>query len=132
MMWKKRAVDFLKVYAVFILFSMLVNLSMELLIPTPEEKQATGIIIFYTIFSFFGSMIYLFRKYRPVRMGLLSLLIGFLLEFALMRPAWVMNIYGLSITGDVIGAVLVSSLYWFIAWGIPSYALHQYVFKAKS
>jgi high-affinity Fe2+/Pb2+ permease len=131
-MWKERLVDFLKVYAVFILFALLVNLSMEILIPTAEEKQVTGIIMFYLIFSFLGSLIYLLKNYRPVKMGLLSLLIGFILEFAMMRPEWVLNIYNSNITGDVIGAVLVTSLYWFIAWGIPSYALHRFIFKAKT
>jgi hypothetical protein len=131
-MWKERSVNFLKVYTVFILFALLVNLSMEILIPTPEEKQVAGIIMFYLIFSFFGSLIYLLKNYRPVKMGMLSFLIGFILEFAFMRPEWVLKIYGFNIGGDVIGAVLVSSLYWFIAWGIPSYALHRYLFKAKA
>jgi hypothetical protein len=131
-MWKGKVVNFLKIYAVFILFALLVNLSMELLIPTPEEKQATMIIMFYMLFSLFGSLIYLLKNYRAVRMGLLSLVIGFVLEFAFMRPDWVLKIYGLNIGGDVIGAVLVTSLYWFIAWGIPSYVLHRYVFKTKS
>jgi hypothetical protein len=130
-MRKEMFVDFFKVYAVFILFPLLINLSMEILIPTAEEKQVTGIIMFFLIFSFFGSLIYLKKNYRWVKMGMLSLLIGFILEFAFMRPEWVLNIYNSNITGDVIGAVLVTSLYWFIAWGIPSFALHRLFSKLK-
>ena len=128
-MWKERLVKFLEIYAVFVLSALLVNLSMELLIPTPEEKQALMIIIFYMMFSFFGSLIYLLKNYRPVRMGLLSLVLGFVLEFVLMKPDWVLKIYAFNVDGDAIGAVLVTSLYWFIAWGIPSYVLHRYVFR---
>jgi hypothetical protein len=131
-MWKERLVRFVKIYLVFILFALLVNLSMELLIPTPEEKQATGIIMFYMIFNLFGSLIYHLKSYRPFKMGLLSLLIGFILEFSFMRPDWVLKIYAFSIGGDVIGAVIVTSFYWFIAWGIPSYVLHRYIFKTKT
>ena len=130
-MWKERLVDFLKVYSVFILFALLVNVSMEMLIPTPEEKQLTGIVLFYLMFSFFGSAVYLLKKYRALAMGLLSLVIGFVLEFAFMRPEWVLNIYAVTISGDVVGAVVVSALYWFVAWGIPSYILHRYLFRAR-
>ncbi|MCW4020776.1 MAG: hypothetical protein NWF14_06080 [Candidatus Bathyarchaeota archaeon] len=54
-------------------------------------------------------------------MEMLSLVIGFILEFTLMKPEWVQNIYAFKIEGDVIGAVFVSSLYWFIAWGAPAH-----------
>ena len=130
--WKEWSVKFLKIYIVFILFALLVNLSMEVMIPTPEEKQMTGIIMFYLIFSFFGSLIYILKSYRPVKMGMLSFVIGFIMELIFMRPQWVLKIFGLNIGGDVIVAALVSSLYWFIAWGIPSYILQRYFFKVNT
>ena len=109
--WKEWSVKFLKIYIVFILFALLVNLSMEVMIPTPEEKQMTGIIMFYLIFSFFGSLIYILKSYRPVKMGMLSFVIGFIMELIFMRPQWVLKIFGLNIGGDVIVAALVLSLY---------------------
>lgn len=129
---KDRLLKFLKIYLAFILFALLVNLSMEILIPTPEEKQVLGIVMFYMLFSITGSLVFLFKGYRPLKMGLLSFVLGFFFEFAFMRPDWVLKIYSLEVGGDVFGAVIVSAVYWFIAWGIPSYFLHRYVFRSGS
>jgi hypothetical protein len=129
-MARGKIIRFLEIYAVFMVFALLVNLSMELLIPTPEEKQATGIVMFYALFSIPGSIVLLLKNYRPVRMGLLSLVLGFVFEFAFMLPDWVLNIYTLKMGGDVIGAVIVSAFYWFIAWGLPSYAVRKYLAKS--
>ena len=120
---KDKVIKFLKIYIIFILFVLTVNLSMEMFIPTPEEKNAVAIAIFYLIFSFPGSLIFLLKNYKPIRMGLLSLIIGFILEFAFMMPDWVQNIYSFNITGGVVVAVIVSAIYWFIAWGVPAYIL---------
>jgi hypothetical protein len=129
-MAKEKIIRFLEIYAVFMLFALLVNLSMELLIPTPEEKQAAGIVMFYALFSIPGSIVLLLKNYSPVRMGLLSLILGFVFEFSFMLPDWVLNIYALKIGGDVAGAVVVSAFYWFIAWGLPSYAIHKYLARS--
>ena len=128
---KSFALRFLKIYLVFFLFSILVNLSLELLVPTPEEKDPTGIIMFYSIFDLVGSLIYFYKKFRARIMGGLSFILGFICEFTFMRPEWVLKIYDLSINGDVIVAVLVSSVYWFIAWFIPSFILHKYREKLR-
>jgi hypothetical protein len=126
---KEKLITFLKIYAVFILVALLINLTMEMTIPTPEEKDAVGIAFFYLLFSLPGSLIFLFKKYRPLIMGLLSFVIGFLMEFTFMRPEWVMKIYSLQVTGDVIGAVIISAIYWFIPWGIPSFVLRRFIIK---
>ena len=126
---KDRIIKLLKIYIVFILIALLINLTMEMTIPTPEEKNALGIIIFYLMFSFVGSIIFLLKSYRTRIMALLSFIAGFFLEFAFMRPEWVMKIYVLQLTGDVIGGLIVSAIYWLIPWGVPAYILHRYLFK---
>jgi len=128
-------IKFLKIYSIFILFAILVNVSLEIIgaillkIPMPENNPITaiaGIVTFYLIFSFLGALIFLFKNYKARKMGLLSLIIGFVLEFTFMRPEWVQNIYAFKIGGDVIVAIIATSFYWFIAWGIPSYIIHKY------
>lgn len=118
---------------------------MEILVPTPErekiiaeygwanfvQSKVTGLVMFYMIFSFVGSIIFLFKFYKPIIMGILSLVIGFILEFAFMKPEWVQNICVVRIGGDDVVAVIVSALYWFIPWGMPSYIVHKYIFKSR-
>ncbi len=124
---KDRIINFLKIYLVFMAFALLINLSMEMLIPTPEEKDASGIITFYMVFNLVGSVILLVKNYEPKLMGMFSLFIGFVFEFAFMRPDWVQNIYALNIEVGVIIAVIISAIYWFVPWGIPSYIAHRYI-----
>jgi hypothetical protein len=116
---------FLKIYAVFMVFVLVVNLSMEVFIPTPEEKNVIAIIIFYLIFNLFGSLIFFLKSYKPEIMGGLSFVIGFVLEFAFMRPDWVNKIYALEISIGIFIAVVISAIYWIIAWGIPAYVLDR-------
>jgi len=133
-MMKDRIIKSLKIYAVFFLFALLINLTMEIvmkiIVNIPESLDISGIIIFFSIFSFFGALIFIFKSYRPKKMGLCSLVLGFVLEFSFMKPDWVQNIYALKIGGDVIVAIIVTSFYWFIAWGIPSYVIHKYLIKS--
>lgn len=117
----KSTTRFLAIYLIFVLFALLVNLSMEMIIPTPEVKEPMNIVFFYTIFQFVGSLVFLLKDFESGKMGFLSLVAGFILEFTLMNPEWVKSIYSLSIGGDVIVAAIVSAFYWFIAWGGPSY-----------
>lgn len=134
---KRKLVRFLKIYLVFMLFVLVINLSVELLISPENRKtiaeqgwsyfvqhQLVGIIIFFVLFSLVGAMIFLKKKYKPKKMEILSFIIGFALEFIFMKPEWVQNIYALKIGEDVIGAVIGSSFYWLAAWGIPSYIIH--------
>ena len=65
-------------------------------------------------------MILLKKGYRSREMGILSLVIGFILEFLWMRPDWVQDIFSLRITGGHVVAVIISGFYWFAAWGVPS------------
>jgi cytochrome bd-type quinol oxidase subunit 2 len=131
-----------RIYPVFLLPPLTLNMAGELAIsPTNRElirengwadfaaEHLVGIVIFFALISLVGSILLLKKKYRAKRMGLISLAVGFFLEFALMRPEWVESIYDLTITGSVIGALIVSSLYWFILWGIPAYLAHRFLAK---
>ena len=126
---KDKLIKFVKIYFVFILIALLINLTMEMTIPTPEEKNAAGIAMFYMLFSLPGSLVLLLKNYKPLIMGFLSLVIGFIMEFTFMRPDWVMKIYTVQIGGDVIGAVIISAIYWFIPWSVPSFLLQRYILK---
>ena len=123
---KDKFIRFIKIYLVFMAIVLAINLSMEMLIPTPEEKHASGIIIFYSLFSIAGSAILLFKDYKPAMMGMLSFVLGFIFEFTFMRPDWVQNIYAFRITGEVILTVVISAIYWFIPWGVPTYIIKKF------
>ena len=122
--------EFLKTYAVFLLFALAVNLVLEILLrfvfEIPETPDIPGITFFYVIFSVAGTAVFLHWGCRPLKMGATSLVAGQFLEFAFMRPEWVQNIYAFRISGDAIGGFAVSSLYWFAAWLIPAYAIRIY------
>ena len=94
----RSVVKFLQVYIVFVAFVLLVNLSLELLVSPENRKiieehgwtyflqhQLVGIIIFFLIFSFVGAAIFLKTSYNPRKMGILSFIIGFVLEFTIMK-----------------------------------------------
>lgn len=140
-----KVVKFLKIYLVFLLFVLTVNLSLELIVPTPERKafidehgftsfiteKIKVIVIFYMFYNLLGSIIFLIKNYKWNKMGLLSFLFGFFLEFLLMKPDWVQNICALRITPSVITAVIISALYWFGAWGAPAYILQKLFLKER-
>lgn len=125
---KEKLVKFLKIYIVFFIVAMLINLTMELTIPTPEEKNAFAIVFFYALFSLPGALVLLLKNYKPWIMGLLSLGIGFFFEFSFMRPDWVMNIYALNIGASILSAI-ISAIYWFIPWSVPAFILQKYILK---
>jgi len=134
---KDGIIKFLKIYLVFILFAVLINLFLEIslrfIFEIPETLDVKGIMIFFLIFNFFGALIFFFRKYKAKIMGLLSLVLGQVCEFSFMRPEWVQKIYALEIGMDVIIPFIISSIiYWFPAWLIPSYAIHRYLKKMIS
>jgi hypothetical protein len=113
--------------------ALLINLSMEMFIPTPEEKQPLGIIFFYMMFNFVGSIVLLLKNYQAKIMGILSLILGFIFEFVFMRPDWVQNIYNFNINEGVLGGFLISALYWFIPWSVPTLIFHKFLeSKSKS
>ena len=134
---KDRVIKFLKIYAVFFLFALLVNLSLEiglrLIFQIPEPLDVRGIIMFFSLFNFFGALIFFYKKYRARKMGLLSLIFGDICEFTFMKPEWVQSIYALKINMDAIMPFIISSvIYWFPAWTIPSYVIHRYVIKSNA
>lgn len=130
---QKKFTKFLKIYLVFLLVALAVNLTLELIVPTPEKAKivseyglnyflthhARRIIIFYLGFSAIGALILLYKKYSFLKMGFLSFIIGFIFEFTFMQPDWVQNIYALEISGAVIATVIISALYWFVPWSVP-------------
>jgi len=131
---KDGIIEFLKIYLVFILFAVWINLFLEIslrfIFEIPETLDVKGIMIFFSIFNFFGALIFFFRKYKAKIMGLLSLVLGQVCEFSFMRPEWVQKIYALEIGMDVIMPFIISSIiYWFPAWLIPSYVIHRYLKK---
>ena len=131
---KDGIIEFLKIYLVFILFAVWINLFLEIslrfIFEIPETLDVKGIMIFFSIFNFFGALIFFFRRYKAKIMGLLSLVLGQVCEFSFMRPEWVQKIYALEIGMDVIMPFIISSIiYWFPAWLIPSYVIHRYLKK---
>ncbi len=134
-MKNNKIIKFLKIYIVFFLFALLINLTLEivfrLIIQIPEPLDIRGIINpFFSIFSFFGSLIFFYKSYGPRKMGLLSLVFGQICEFGFMKPEWVRKFYALEISGETIAPFIISSIiYWFPAWFIPSYIIHKYIIK---
>ena len=140
---KDKVTKFLKIFLVFLLFALATNLVMEILVPTPErekivaehgvaymvQSKVVGLTFFYGLFSFVGGVVFLFKSYKPLIMGFLSFVVGFVFEFAFMNPEWVQKISALQVGGDVVVAVIVSAFYWFIPWGVPSYIFHRWIFK---
>jgi len=57
--------NFVKIYLVFVLFAMLINLLLEIflrfIVKIPEPLDIRGIIIFFLIFNFFGALILLYK-----------------------------------------------------------------------
>ena len=74
-------------------------------------------------------------------MGLLSLLLGFILEITILQPnipegegsgaSWVQGWYSLNITGETIVGTLISAIYWFIAWAVPTCIIHKFLNRNK-
>ena len=103
-MKRSTIIQFLKISLVFWLFAVAVSVVImeiiigSLIVPERQEFAAEhgminysfeilfGTTIFYTIFSFFGALIFYFKNYNYKKMGLLSLLLGFILEFTILQP----------------------------------------------
>lgn len=136
-----RFVKFGMVYLVFVLSAVLVNVAMEIAIQTPEKAEIVaehgwghylavevrGTILLYALFNLVGGVIYISTNLRSVEMGATSLVFGFVLEFAFMRPGWVLHILALRVVPADAVAVVVSAFYWYVAWGLPSYLIRCYV-----
>ena len=156
-MKRSAVIRFLKIYLVFWLFAVAVSVViMEIIIGSlivPERQEFAsehgmttytfevffGTTIFYTIFSFFGALIFYFKNYNYKKMGLLSLLLGFILEFTILQPSipegegsgasWVQGWYSLNISGETIVGTLISAIYWFMSWAIPTYIIYKFLIK---
>ena len=133
-----------KVYLTFASVSVVINvLFLELVIApmiAPEHQKVIaehgwmyfffniilGAMILFLIISLVGTIVFLKTGFSPCIMGILSWALGFLLEFTLMKPEWVQSILNLAPTEDVIGAIIVSSIYWVIPWGLPAYLLTRF------
>jgi hypothetical protein len=130
-----RLFKFGKIFLVFMLTALVTNVVMEIVIPTPEKGRiiskhgwghylivdVRGIVLFFVLFSLTGSVIYNTTSLMSADMGVASLVIGFLLEFAFMRPDWVLHVLTLKPRPGDLVAIIVSMFYWYIAWGLPSY-----------
>ncbi|MBU7016308.1 MAG: hypothetical protein HXS44_02270 [Theionarchaea archaeon] len=130
---------FLKKYLLFYVSVLVVVIPLELIF-SPNHRvtiaeygwgyfirnSLMGMGILYALLSFIGLLILLKMEYTPVRMGVLSLVLGFIIEFLFMKPGWVYSIARFQITVGIIIAVLLSAFYWFAVWGFPSYMLKRY------
>lgn len=130
---------FTKTYLVFTALVLLVVIPLELLFSPNHPRtiaeygwgyfirhSLTGMVVLFAFISLLGVVLFLWKKYDPVKMGILSLILGFAIEFIFMKPDWVHALSTFKITGGVLIAVLVSALYWFAVWGIPSYVISKY------
>ncbi|MCD6108420.1 MAG: hypothetical protein J7J89_02960 [Thermoplasmata archaeon] len=131
---KDKIFRFLKIYLVFIICTLAINLLLEIVLrfvfEIPEELDIRGIILFFSIFNLFGTVILFFKNYNPIKMGLLSLIFGQILEFTFMRPEWVLRMYAFEFSGETIAPFIISSaLYWFPTWLIPSFIIHKYIMR---
>ncbi|MBU7045651.1 MAG: hypothetical protein HXS54_04375 [Theionarchaea archaeon] len=130
---------FLKKYLLFYVSVLVVVIPLELIF-SPNHRvtiveygwsyfirnSLVGMGVLYALLSFIGLLILIKREYTPVKMGVLSLILGFVIEFLFMKPGWVYSIAHFQITAGVIIAVLLSAFYWFAVWGFPSYMLKRY------
>ncbi len=133
----------MKIYAFFILSALFVNVAMEMVVPSPEKGRVIaeygwchylavnvrGIILLYVIFNLVGSMIYYDTNLRSVEMGFASLVLGLFLEFAFMKPDWVLHILAIKPGPVDVVALMVSVLNWYAAWGLPSYVIQRYIIR---
>ncbi len=138
-----RLAGLMKIYAVFMLSALLVNVALEIVVPTPEKGKVIaehgwghylavnvgGIVLFYVIFNLVGSTIYYDTNLRSVEMGLASLVLGFFLEFAFMKPNWALHILAMKPGPIDVVAFIISVLNWCAAWGLPSYIIQRYIMK---
>jgi hypothetical protein len=127
---------FIKTYVLFTLLVLLVVIPLELLFSPNHPKTIAefgwgyfifhtlfGMVILYAFLSLIGTVILLKKAYDPVIMGILSLILGFAIEFIFMKPDWVHSLLTFEITGGVIFAVFISAVYWVAVWGFPSYVM---------
>jgi|GEM_PF-1826323 len=93
---------------------------------------------FFFVFSIPGFLLFISKKFNFVKMGLFSLFAGFILEFSGIFPVvcgepmdWLHNWHNFDVPYWTIIGTLLSSLYWFAAWAIPSYIISKYLFKKE-
>jgi len=142
---QSRLVKFVKVNLVFMLLAVLTNFAMEITVPTPEKAggdaehgwdhylvvDVRSLILFYALFNLIGGVIYNSTNLRSVEMGVFSLTVGFVLEFAFRRPNWVLHILDLQPTPGDLVAIVVSMFYWYVSWGLPSYLIGRYLLSLE-
>jgi hypothetical protein len=141
MIMKDKTATFLKVFLVFFIPVLVLNLTGELTI-SPENKiriaengwaefiqeQVVGVVVLYILTGLIGTIVFLRTRLKWVVLGSLSLAIGAVLEFAFMRPQWVQDVFALHMDAGVMIAVVISALYWFIIWGLPAFLLAKVKF----
>lgn len=82
-------------------------------------------IFLFALISLVGLIIFLKKGYTPKKMGVLSLVLGVVIEFLFMKPDWALSITGGTIKGGTFVAVVLSAVYWFAVWYAPSYVLQR-------
>lgn len=135
---------FIKTYFIFVLSCLLVVIPLELLFSPNHSRTIAehglgyfiqtsllGMVILFAVLSLVGIMILLKKGYNPLKMGTLSFVLGFFIEFVFMKPDWVQVIGSFRLSGGVLVAIVLSAIYWFAVWGVPSYVI-QYLTKGTS
>lgn len=124
-------------YLTFLGITLLVVLPLELLFSPHHRKTIAeyglpyfmrtsllSMIFLFALISLLGLIIFL-RGYTPKKMGILSLVLGFAIEFLFMKPDWASAITRGAIKGGTLVAVFLSAIYWFAVWYAPSYGLQS-------
>jgi len=119
---RKQIAKFLWTYLVFVASTMVVNVTLELLLGHP----AWGIVGFYALFSILGSLVLHWKRLKPLPMGMLSLAAGWFCELTFMKPDFLQDVHALRISARLIFTLVITSLYWFLAWGVPTWIVHRY------
>jgi hypothetical protein len=129
---------FLRTYPLFTILTLLVVIPLELVFSPVHSKTVAeyglgyfiqhslgGMIVLYAFLGLIGTVLFLKKGYTPLNMGILSLILGFFIEFVFMKPDWVSDILTLKVGGGTLIAVLLSAVYWIAVWGVPSYVIQH-------
>ncbi len=90
-----------------------------------------GALFFWVLYCILGVGIFLKKENNPKIIGAYSWVLGYMLEFTWIRPNWVQAILGeIEMSRlELLAAVLVSSLCWFMSWALPAYVIIRFLVK---
>lgn len=89
-------------------------------------NKTKGLLSFYMIFNFAGSIIFYIKNYKPVTMGVLSLIFGYIIEMAFMKPNWITDIFSFNFSFGFLVTMIITVTYWYLAWAVPVYIINRF------